>query len=334
MPSDEDDDVKIEYSPFRRPAVNLTNSLLGTCDQDLYSSLENTNSPYFEGQEVEQTENSSFHSDSSCDEMIDYEQSSACVDLDQLSLDSSGKRLKRIVETHETHEIVPADNHEDDIVERIIETQTITEKLDENRAFNKHEKEDYSKYFENDDEFVSHIFTLGRTIEKNSQKKKMKDFAFVENLFSAPDPMIETMPLEKKTVKQKITTLVKKKRAREDNIYDEVKIDDTFVPPIRNEEYDDEESYDNKMENQEESSWDKAIGLEDNSTTDENVCTEQADVLNSSTSKCSSTFEKKKEQKKSFLKGIRKLLKKKEKMPDVDFNDSLVLEEDYQEYVP
>lgn len=284
---------------------------------------------------------SSVLSENSSKAVTDYEQSSTCVDMDQLSLDSSGKRPKRIVETHETHEIVPADNNEDDIVERIIETQTITEKLDDNsHMFSDYQGEDLSKYLDDDDEFVSHIFTMGRTMEKGAGRKKdrkSRDFAFVQNPFSAPEPQIETMPLEKKTVKQKITTLVKKKKAGEESVYAEVEYAE--VQPI---------SYSytgGSGGDSDRSGWDdnpagesKPPGspqvLEDGTAVFQH---EHIDEINDNNFIKVTTTERRKEpktEKKSLFKGIRKLLKKKDKTHDGERGNQLVLEDDYQEYVP
>lgn len=350
------DDVTIEYSALRQANVTRMGSLLGPEDTlQSRGSDDSSNTSIYEDSQ-DNLDLDSVTSDNSSKAIPDYEQSSTCVDMDQLSLDSAGKRPKRIVETHETHEIVPADNNDDDIVERIIETQTITEKLDDNRPFNDYTGEDYSKILENDDDFVSHIFTLGRTMEQGgAKKKKQKDFAFVENPFSVPEPVMESMPLEKKTVKQKITTLVKKKKANsEENLYDEVlpvSAPDGAagrVQPLEEEEEEedmDHYNHTNDRRGQGTSVWDNYEGGPSHDGRNNRVSNLSEDSqgmvyetfgTNVPNDK-PQTAEKKKEskpEKKSLFKGFKKFLKKKDKYEETDKGGSLVLEDDYQEFVP
>ena len=336
------DDITIEYSALER-VDSRKGSLLGAEDQEFKGSPTFSHSSGFEEHE-ENLDTLSMQSDNSLKAITDYEQSSTCVDMDQLSLDSWGKRPKRIVETHETHEIVPAENNEDDIVERIIETQTITEKLDEKHTFKDYSSEDYPKYMDDDDEFVSHIFTLGRTLEKRSKKKK--DFAFVENPFSVPDPAIETMPLEKKTVKQKITTLVKKKKAKEDeNVYAEVTLShsNSLNQDIGEDNEDDTYDHMNDLVHTQLMDWSE--GNEAGGTEHRNC---QPSTLKDANGLLYSSVENNyftqpaiadskatvKPEKKSIFKGIKKLLKKKDKNSDACRAEPSVLDDDYQEFVP
>ena len=345
---DTEDDITIEYSALQRPDSARKGSLLGPdeLDEDGQGSPRSTHSSGF-GENQDMIDGASVLSENSSKAVTDYEQSSTCVDMDQLSLDSSGKRPKRIVETHETHEIVPADNNEDDIVERIIETQTITEKLDDNgHTFSDYPGEDLDKYLNNDDEFVSHIFTLGRTIEKGKnvgkrRDRKAKDFAFVENPFSAPEPVIETMPLEKKIVKQKITTLVKKKKATDEAVYAEVQptsytyVGDTGDRSLQNSPRPGGSFWDDNTSNPgaNNSNPGSPRVLDDGTQV---FTHEHINEINDNNYIKSTTTERRKEpktEKKSIFKGMKKLFKKKDRSFD-DRGNQLVLEDDYQEFVP
>lgn len=342
-----DDDITIEYSALQRTDSGRKGSLLGPdeLDDDVQGSPRSTHSSGF-GENHDMIDGASVLSENSSKAVTDYEQSSTCVDMDQLSLDSSGKRPKRIVETHETHEIVPADNNEDDIVERIIETQTITEKLDDNgHTFSDYQGEDLDKYLNNDDEFVSHIFTLGRTIEKGKgggrrRDRLPKDFAFVENPFSAPEPVIETMPLEKKIVKQKITTLVKKKKATDEAVYAEVQpasypYGDTSDMSLQNSPRPGGSFWEDDGSNPGDNNFNPGSPrlLEDGTQV---FTHEHINEINDNNFIKSTTTEKRKEpksEKKSIFKGMKKLFKKKDRSFD-DRGNQLVLEDDYQEFVP
>lgn len=354
----ESDDVIIEYNAFQKSQDENNGSLLGPDEEEEERKSEvtgNRNSPTFThssgfGDNNDTVDASSITSETSSRIAADYEQSSACVDMDQLSLDSSGKHPKRIVETHETHEIIPAENCDDDIVERIIETQTITEKLDDNPLFKEYGGEDFSKYLEDDDEFVSHIFTLGRTMEKgHNQKKKPKDFAFVENPFSPPEPMIETKPIEKKTVKQKITTLVKKKKQREEeSLYAEVKPNTlqgfSFT---ESKMYNPENDLNDPLNGSLGSSFlrDNGIRLqaeeeegisEPKNNNKEALVYETVEELTHNNFMKITKTEKRKEpktEKKSIFRGLRKLLRKN-KSQDSEKANSVTVEDDYQEFVP
>lgn len=356
------DDITIEYSALKRTDVSKKGSLLGPDDNEL--ELNADTSPAFSHssgfeENVDDIDTLSVQSEDSSKIVTDYEQSSTCVDMDQLSLDSSGKRPKRIVETHETHEIVPADNNEDDIVERIIETRTITEKLDDNHTFKDYSGEDYSRYLHNDDEFVSHIFSVGRTLEKVSKQKKTKDFAFVENPFSVPEPVIETMPLEKKTTTTKVTTLRKKKKNQGDeNLYAEVQMkeESTGSSEQGNASCEDEiDDYDHTITTDslrhETMRW--TTGNEagaSNSNTAQDMRQSAAsndsgaliyesvfDIGQDNDFSQHPITDKKKEtksEKKSLFKGFKKLLKKKDKTVEACKVDPSVLDDDYQEFVP
>ena len=331
------DDVTVEYSPLHCDKRGSKGSLCSSS-----RSLDSVNShgesqPEADGSGSSGYEgyygiadDSSVLSATSSKFEPDYEQSSVCVDMDQLSLDSSGRKPKRIVETHETHEIIPSENNDDDIVERIIETQTITEKLDDNLVLKDVVGEDYSKYLEDDDEFVSHIFTLGRTLEKGDKKRlKSKDFAFVENPFLPADPVIESMPLEKKTVKQKITTLVKKRRTRdEDNLYADVIPDSTL-------------QVQGQMPSMTESGaggeWNGDQLLDDQTSANNMVIYETLDDMAQTAPIALSADSKKlKTEKKSIFSGLRKFLKKirSHDQERSAAESSVVVEDDYQEFVP
>lgn len=344
----EEEDITIEYSALHRTDNNRKGSLVGQDDNERQGEDDHMAFTHLLGFEEneENIDTISIQSASSSSKVVtDFEQSSTCVDMDQLSLDSSGKRPKRIVETHETHEIVPADNHEDDIVERIIETQTITEKLDDNtHAFKDYTGEDYSRYLEDDDEFVSHIFTLGRTLEKGAKKKKPKDFAFVENPFSVAEPVIETMPLEKKTVKQKITTLVKKKKA-EENVYAEVELSNKEEGASMLTEENDLYDHTSDAHRQIISAWESPSATAQSSrgqrasrqsTDSDGMIYESLEDMPTSYGHSPILDKKKatKSEKKSLFKGIKRFLKKKDKNQETEQPEPSVLDEDYQEFVP
>ncbi|XP_067952201.1 uncharacterized protein [Watersipora subatra] len=349
------DDITIEYSALepsqaeREPSLTKDegeNFLHSSGYEETCDNIDNA------------SDSSGLSSRGSSHALTDYEESCPCVEVDQLSLDSSGRKAKRIVETHETHEIVPADNHEDDIVERIIETQTITEKLDDKYALADCSAQDYSKYLENDDEFVSHIFTLGRTIEKGAAKKRSKDFAFVQNPFSIPEPVIETMPLEKKTVKQKITTLVKKKKAKDEEVvYEDVGMPDMECGPrTRGEGVAAVENDYDHMNDTLNIRWREDTDHYDHMNTespinnatirrydDQNAKSEAPEAYYEANSAEHNDFsqheisDRKREiktEKRSLLKGIKKFLKKKDKAIDTCKADHSVLDDDYQEFVP
>lgn len=356
------DSIVMEYNSLYCTGDNREGSLAGS-DDDAYDTLDRIDSEHSGPPSVDgEKYRSSILSHSSSKTGADYEQTSTCVDMDQLSLDGSGKTPKRIVETHETHEIIPSESNEHDIVERIIETQTITEKLDDHLPLKDYNGEDYSKYLENDDEFVSHIYTLGRTLEKgNASKRKSKplDFAFVENPFSPPSPVIETMPIEKKTVKQKITTLVKKKKMQEDDgIYAEVT--PNVLPEnvlsengdLTDNEYENEEplatlaNNPNALKSRKEGNRD---GNAVDSTQPHGQAHNTADLLlyeaiesPEITAKHKKADKKKKkiksDKKRSLFSGIRKLLRKQrnnsQDSTDTSNSAVVIVEDDYQEFVP
>jgi len=341
--------VTIEYNSLRKDNSNRKGSLIGADDDELPSPTLSRSSGFGDNNDI--IDGGSVLSENSSKLPTDYEQSSACVDMDQLSLDSYGKRPKRIVETHETHEIVQAEDADDDVVERIIETQTITEKLDEDVQYKEYGGEDFSKYLEDDDEFVSHIFSLGRTLEKGNGRMKSKDFAFVENPFSQPEPMIETTPIEKKTVKQKITTLVKKKKNKDDdNIYAEVQTGTGLhsFSYAESKMYSAETDAERSCNGSGAKSWDHAqpkipstsppLANKDsrsrrpaeNVTQTVNLMT--VDDADNKLLKVTTTDKKKdpKTEKRSLLKGFKKLWKRKDK----EVGSVVMSDDDYQEFVP
>lgn len=339
--SGEQDGITIEYNALHRDEASRKGSLIGADDDE--DAQGSQSSGFGDNQDV--IEESSILSDHSSKLVADFEQSSTCVDMDQLSLDSSGRHPKRIVETHETHEIIPSENSEDDIVERIIETQTITEKLDDNYLMKEYGGEDFSKYLEDDEEFVSHIFSVGRTLEKGSGKKKYKanEFAFVENPFSPQEPQVETMPLEKKTVKQKITTLVKKKKAREEEgIYAEVTPGGLQSFSYNESKmYTPETDYPNTLlrENTNLSANGDNNSIRTSLRSDSLVYESVEEVSPNKFIKTTRTENKKepKTEKKSIFSGLRKLLKKNRSQHSQDSETSsaiVVVEDDYQEFVP
>lgn len=118
----------------------------------------------------------------------------------------------------EVHEIVPDDPEESGILKTVIQTQTVTEMV-ESRVPD-FDGEDYAQYLQDDDHFVNFVFTLGRKKEKTTEtlgrKREPNDFAFIENPF-AQEVQYKTVPVQKKTIKQTVTTLMRKDKTLDGN---------------------------------------------------------------------------------------------------------------------